>query len=63
MPSSLPSAEKNVIEQAVQFDKENGDTLWWDAICQEMKNVRIAFEIFEGEVKDTLIGYQRLIVT
>ena len=34
------------VEQAVQFDKENGNTLWWDAICQEMKNVRIAFGVF-----------------
>ena len=48
------------VEQAVQFDKENGNTLWWDAICQEMKNVRIVFEIFEGEVKDIPIGYQKV---
>ena len=48
------------VEQAVQFDKENGNTLWWDAICQEMKNVRIAFEVFEGEVKDIPIGYQKV---
>ena len=46
------------VEQAVQFDKENGNTLWWDAICQEMKTIRIAFEIFEGEVKDIPIGYK-----
>ena len=26
------------VEQAVQFDKENEKNLWWDAICQEMKN-------------------------
>ena len=32
----------------------------WDAIFQEMKNVRIAFEIFEGEVKDIPIGYQKV---
>ena len=48
------------VEQAVQFDKENGNTLWWNAICQEMKNVRNAFEIFEGEVKDIPIGYQKV---
>ena len=48
------------VEQAVQFDKENGNTLWWDEIFQEMKNVRIAFEIFEGEVKDIPIGYQKV---
>ena len=48
------------VEQAAQFDKENGNNLWWDAICQEMKNVRIAFEVFEGKVKDIPIGYQKV---
>ena len=27
------------VEQAVTVDKENGNTLWWDAICKEMTNV------------------------
>ena len=38
------------IAQAKQFDQENGNTLWWDAIVMEMKNVRIAFEEFDGIV-------------
>ena len=29
-------------------------------MCQEMKNVRIAFKIFQGEVKDIPIGYQNV---
>ena len=32
---------------------------WWDAIMKEMKNVRIAFEEYEGDVKD-LVGYQKV---
>ena len=36
------------VKEALLIDKENGNTLWWDAICEEMKNVRIAFEEFEG---------------
>ena len=38
---------KNV-DEAKRFDQENGDHLWWNAICEEMKNVRIAFEEREG---------------
>ena len=34
---------KSVME-ANAIDRENGDTLWWDEICKEMKNIRIAFE-------------------
>ena len=34
------------VKQAIQLDKANGDTRWWDAILQEMKNVRPVFEVF-----------------
>ena len=30
----------NTVEESILIDKENGDTLWWDAIMKEMKNVR-----------------------
>ena len=32
------------IKEALKIDKENGNTLWWDAIQQEMKNIMVAFE-------------------
>ena len=32
------------VTEAIAIHRENGDTLWWDAICKEMKNIRIAFE-------------------
>ena len=32
------------VEEALKLDEENGNTLWYDAIQKEMKNVRIAFE-------------------
>ena len=35
----------NTVKEAVDIDQENGDTLWWGAIMQEMKNVRTAFEV------------------
>ena len=44
-------------EEAKRLDQENGNHLWWDAVCQEMKNVDIAFEAYDGDVDD-LIGYQ-----
>ena len=31
------------IKEALDLDKENGNTLWWDAIMMETKLVRIAF--------------------
>ena len=37
------------VEEACRLDRENGDNLWWEAICKEMKNVRPAFEVFEGK--------------
>ena len=42
---------KNV-QDALRIDKERNDTLWQDAIALEMKNVRIAFEVFEGDIQD-----------
>ena len=48
------------IEQAKRFDEENGDTLWWDAILKEMANVKIAFELFDGDEKDIPPNYQEI---
>jgi hypothetical protein len=28
-----------IVKKAKCFGEENGNTLWWDAICKEMKNV------------------------
>ena len=33
----------NNVNEAIEIDKENGDTLWWNAIMKEMKNVQPAF--------------------
>ena len=52
------------VDEALSFDKENGNTLWYTAIQKEMKNVRVAFEAWEeGSLEDarrgqTLVGYQ-----
>jgi hypothetical protein len=39
---------------------ENGNTLWWNAILKEMTNVRLAFEIFDGNKEDIPPGYQEV---
>jgi hypothetical protein len=48
------------VEEAKIFDEENGNTLWWDAICKEMKNVRPAFEVWEKDVSMLPPGYQKI---
>lgn len=47
------------MREAIAFDEENQNTLWYDAIMKEMKNVCIAFERFDGNVED-LIGYEEI---
>jgi hypothetical protein len=38
----------NSWDDCVRLDKENGNTLWQDAVRKEMKNVLIAFKILNG---------------
>ena len=33
------------VKEAKRLDQENGDSQWWEAICNEMRNVRPAFEV------------------
>ena len=39
------------VKESANIDQENGDTLWWDVIMQEMKNVQPAFEVRGNENK------------
>ena len=48
------------VQEAKIIDKQNGDTLWWDSICKEMANVRVAFEEFEGDKIQLPPGYQEV---
>lgn len=44
----------------MEIDRENGNTLWMEAIKLEMWNVRIiAFAEFDGD-PNTLIGYTQI---
>jgi hypothetical protein len=48
------------VKEAKLFDEENGNTLWWDAICKEMKNVRPAFEVWDKDVLELPHRYQKI---
>ena len=47
------------IKEAMEIDLEAGNTLWMDAIRLEMRNVRVAFEEYDGD-PNTLIGYTQI---
>ena len=48
------------VEEAKELDRKNGNTLWWDAICKEMRNVRPGFQVWEKSEKDLPAGYQKI---
>ncbi len=48
------------VQEALAIDGENGNTLWWDAICQEMRNVRPAFEKWEQKEGELPPAYQKI---
>ena len=47
------------VEEALQFDKDNGDTFWYDAINKEIKNVKVAFHLI-GEDESPPPGSKRI---
>ena len=50
---------KTFQEANVTFvDQENGNTFWWDAICQELKIVRPAFKVWHMTIGELPLGYQ-----
>ena len=46
------------IENSLQYDSENDNTIWLDTILNETKNTRVAFEEFEINLSDLPPGYQ-----
>ena len=47
------------IQEAIEIDRDNGNTFWMDAVRLEMNNVRVAFEEFDGD-PTTLVGYTQI---
>ena len=48
------------VKEAITLDKSIVNTLCWEAIVQEMKHERIAFELYEGNVEDLPPRYQEV---
>ena len=42
---------KNV-KDIIKIDKENNNALWQDAIALEMKNVRLTFGVYKGDISN-----------
>jgi hypothetical protein len=47
------------IKEVIEIDRENGNTLWMDAIKLEMAKVRIVFEEYDGQ-PNSLVGYTQI---
>ena len=47
------------VQESKAFDKENGNALWWDAICKEMNNIRPDFEVWEKNISYLPTVYQK----
>ena len=47
------------IKDAIEIDEVNGNTLWMDSIKMEVKNVRVAFEDFDGDTSP-LVDYTQI---
>ena len=45
----LGIAVPSTFKEALQMDRDNGNTAWWDSIQKEMKNVRVAFNILDDD--------------
>jgi hypothetical protein len=47
------------VAEALALDKENNNTLWYNAIQKELKNVKVAFH-FLTEEEQTPVGYKEI---
>ena len=47
------------VTEAYAIDRENGNTLWTDAIKEEMEKIKGAMKVYNGDIND-LKGYQEI---
>jgi hypothetical protein len=47
------------VQEALKLDEENSNSLWHDAVQEELKNVQVAFK-FLAEDEPTPIGYKQI---
>ena len=48
------------VQEAKELDHQNGNSLWWEAICKEMKYVRPAFEVWGKGISQIPPSYQQI---
>ena len=44
------------VDEALTIDRDNNNTYWYQAIQKEMKNVRVAFDIWDGTIDEAKSG-------
>jgi hypothetical protein len=49
----------NTLAEALQFDHENGDTQWHEAVRKEIDTVKVAFHVIDDD-EVTPPGYQKI---
>ena len=52
----MPAPGKDIVQDAIDLELQNGNTLWMDSLAKEMGNLMIAFEILEPGHKLLLVG-------
>ena len=49
-----------LVKEAKELDHQNDNSMWWEAICKEMKNVRPAFKVWEKDISQIPPCYQQI---
>ena len=48
------------VEDSKRINQENHNTNWWDNICKDMKNVRVAFDKYDGKQSEIPSNYTKI---
>ena len=43
----MPAPGRDIVQNSIELDRCNGNTLWMDALAKDMGNLMIAFKILE----------------
>ena len=43
----MPAPGRNIVQNSIELDRRNGNTIWTDALAKETGNLMIAFKILE----------------
>ena len=57
----MPVPGKDIVQNAIDLDRRNGNTLWMDLLAKDMGNLMIAFEILEPGQKAPPDKYKTMV--